>query len=833
MSAETNAIKLGKENQNLVLETAGRIWVKVQDRFYELDFRNKGKTNNTNVTNIIHNNASEEVEAPDMNKYVTKNLLKSTLNEYVTKRNWKDVVQTTGMLQQSLLDGFTESISPITINTMQVVVGSEQLQYDFIKGFENNQWDESVISGGSISENNDVVLTTYHVKLKGGWIKHYTIDGPNTVRAQDSVDVINNNRAEIMSQYCRWHIADNEFDLLDSPYYVYIKVPNLGMISQAVKNGYPKKAGASSYYFLPTDPTSEPPITHTEAEALRLKTNIGYIKENNHSVYPEALSDIDGEYVISQSAIEMYSESGYYYLLFAIINSADDNGSRSYTTMNGFTEITPGRITAYRFMSPDGIQYLNFLDKSMHLGDENSFIEFDADTGKFYIKGTIVQSPSGDTFPLPCYRGEFTEEQIRSTEDPNLRPVFYYGDSITFDGQVWINTYANSTGISNIIPGEVLLDDQGNPVLDGEGNQIYPWKLYSAQGADGKQGPGGKIMRGVKAWVEGGLQNGRPAVEDDGITWDSSHWDTTGGQIQDGAQQGYTWGYQGMADVVLDSNGDNVSLFYDVVYTEDNSGNKTYYYCARSSFNGDSAADSNALSNTNLWRVANNFDFIATKVLLAEHAEINLLSSNNMYVKDSNGNVVAGMQGGSNKVNLFAGYDNRHSFTQDGADGSNFQVWGNSGKVVVKGSIEADGDNFKDEDDDTIEYAIKSNNGLYVKRGRTSLNGTNVLSGNNLLLDGATIQKNWSSGGAEGGVELNVGVGGVNISVEANNQFFTNDVHINPYGILLTKKSGITTRDTNVVESEEIRYLKVVNSGSTMADEDTIYFIKEVPQANS
>ena len=43
------------------------------------------------------------------------------------------------MLENSLLEGFTESISPITINTMQVTVGSEQLQYDFINGFIDNQ----------------------------------------------------------------------------------------------------------------------------------------------------------------------------------------------------------------------------------------------------------------------------------------------------------------------------------------------------------------------------------------------------------------------------------------------------------------------------------------------------------------------------------------------------------------------------------------------------------------------------------------------------------------------------------------------------------------------
>ena len=83
MSAQDNATKLGKPNQNLVLETAGRIYVKVQDRFYELDFRNQGKGNDTKIE-IVNNSQDKDL---DLSGYVTKDFLKASLNKYVTKRS--------------------------------------------------------------------------------------------------------------------------------------------------------------------------------------------------------------------------------------------------------------------------------------------------------------------------------------------------------------------------------------------------------------------------------------------------------------------------------------------------------------------------------------------------------------------------------------------------------------------------------------------------------------------------------------------------------------------------------------------------------------------------
>lgn len=77
-----NAKQLGSSNQNLILETAGRIYIKVADRFYELDFRDQNNKEQT----TINNNIVQKEEA-DLSGLVTKKDLKSSLAQYMTKRD--------------------------------------------------------------------------------------------------------------------------------------------------------------------------------------------------------------------------------------------------------------------------------------------------------------------------------------------------------------------------------------------------------------------------------------------------------------------------------------------------------------------------------------------------------------------------------------------------------------------------------------------------------------------------------------------------------------------------------------------------------------------------
>lgn len=61
----------------------------------------------------------------------------------------------------------------------------------------------------------------------------------------------------------------------------------------------------------------------------------------------------DARYLISENAIKMDAESGFYHFLVGIINS-EDEGDRSFAELYGFTEILPGRITTNKVISSDG-----------------------------------------------------------------------------------------------------------------------------------------------------------------------------------------------------------------------------------------------------------------------------------------------------------------------------------------------------------------------------------------------------------------------------------------------------------------------------------------------
>lgn len=161
----------------------------------------------------------------------------------------------------------------------------------------------------------------------------------------------------------------------------------------------------------------------------------------------------------------------------------------------------------------------------------------------------------------------------------------------------------------------------------------------------GENGLMGKIMRGVNEWSDEGLPDGRG----EGID-----------------------GYQGMDEM------DSDFEFYDVVYMVDPITNDTlYFYCK----DGTGATTVDPITDVatdvqhgkvgRYWVKADNFDFIATKVLLAKNAYIDVLSGNGVYMYGnsgaSDGVVVAGMQGGSktewpvgsgtmvDQVNFFAG----------------------------------------------------------------------------------------------------------------------------------------------------------------------------------
>lgn len=257
--------------------------------------------------------------------------------------------------------------------------------------------------------------------------------------------------------------------------------------------------------------------------------------------------------------------------------------------------------------------------------------------------------------------------------------------------------------------------------------------------------------------------------------------------------------YQGLRDT------DTSHVYYDMVYVE--SGTRTYYYCQNEKKGNTYAreitpgSESDSDTTVRCWVAATHFDFVATRVLLASNAFIDILSGNALYMYDNGQEyIVAGVQGGStttsgvqtvSQVNFFAGTHPETSagagdavtplnapfrVTYDGVvyckdiriSGGEIQISNgnavvfsvsNTGALVaqnseINGSIEASGNNFPVTDDsEGRTVAIKSNNGLWVTSGYTFLS-TLITEGvayfrRDILVDNGTIHATTSASSRE------------------------------------------------------------------------------------
>ena len=390
MALVNNATTIGTGGQNLVLETAGRIYVKVNERYYELDFKNSGSEKLYGKP--IVNEIVQPTEEVDLSDYITNDDLKKALKKYVTEKSWQDVMDTQSALQNSLLD-FEEAIKPITVQTMQVVVGSEELQFDWIYSFTQTKGPNNAFVDSPLYIDMDESSEHYNQLVwNPGYIKHYTFDGPEIVRPEDSLG--SSYSDDQLKKYWRWYIKNSEGNdeleeiNMDGTFYVYLKVPH--------SSGY-NKEGLDSLKSLDSSSSSESSESSNNPDIkgkgihnanLDLDKNGMPLQLVGTGIY--AKTGI-GQVVYSSEAIKFGPEHdettglNYYYLLYAIVTNSD--GSPSISTLNGFTEILPGQIRAYIFATPNGDQYLDFLHGKFRIGSNSEYLEWDGE--KLNIKGSI------------------------------------------------------------------------------------------------------------------------------------------------------------------------------------------------------------------------------------------------------------------------------------------------------------------------------------------------------------------------------------------------------------------------------------------------------------
>ncbi|GEM_PF-474257 len=166
------------------------------------------------------------------------------------------------------------------------------------------------------------------------------------------------------------------------------------------------------------------------------------------------------KFLLSNKIIEINSDPKYYHFVVGYLNSEYED-SRSFVTLYGYTEILPGQVRVNKVISTDGTQYFDMAAKRFRIGDNNSFLSYNVDApNQLRLKGTIVQSSSGETDYLEVDRGNWVANM-----------TYYPGDKVKYtNGNIYKCIRVNT----NLLP-----------------TYEYYWKLLISKGDKGDKGEPG------------------------------------------------------------------------------------------------------------------------------------------------------------------------------------------------------------------------------------------------------------------------------------------------------------------------------------------------------
>lgn len=121
-----------------------------------------------------------------------------------SKRRFRDAKETISLLEKAILDGFTETVSPIAVKTMSLLIGDESLQFRFVNSTESPERVDNTLRYDTL---------TKRVLSDAGIIQHMTLD-----IKQVSSDYSGND-------YHFWNVSAFESEPMDADtsYYLYIK----------------------------------------------------------------------------------------------------------------------------------------------------------------------------------------------------------------------------------------------------------------------------------------------------------------------------------------------------------------------------------------------------------------------------------------------------------------------------------------------------------------------------------------------------------------------------------------------------------------------------------
>ena len=339
--------------------------------------------------------ASEQVQRVDM----------------YSKRNYEQAEETINMLNGAI-EGFSEGITPVSVQAMSLLVGSKNLQFVFVKGFN----DISLAADYPVHFDNDTKILT----CDGAFLQHVTL----------GISDISTAMARTAADYYIWKVDGYSSLALDAgysskPFYLYAKVKIYD------------KATAADTDRVGTYVLSEKSHSMTEDDGYYYLL-VGILS-----------SEVNGRR--SFAKLHGYSEVLPGQITTDRVRSTDGN---SYIDLQS-GDMQLGEKLKYKdgvltldFLFSEGANIGGFIFRNNRLESVNGKTWLDGVNGKMFLEGGFSGAITAESLTLPFWGPGVNEYTLKSTDPTNIflegymGPCEFYlpdGDT-SFDGK-FINLF--------------------------------------------------------------------------------------------------------------------------------------------------------------------------------------------------------------------------------------------------------------------------------------------------------------------------------------------------------------------------------------------------------
>lgn len=346
------------------------------------------------IKDYINNPHSPEIELSNstVGRTVSSDLRKIESNEVVmdtlhkealqfTKRRYRDSMETIEMLSDALLDNFSNSINPIAVQTMAMLIGDKSLQFEFV---------DSMTNPSPVVHNVTYNQATKVLSVPAGIIQHYTL-GIDTISSSHAAD-----------EYKFWSLpAFTTPTLTDGTkkYYLYAKV------SKTAKTG--------TFYI--------------SEQAIAMEGVAGYY----HLLMGVLNSEYDGE----RSYVSLY---GFTEVLPGQIRTNKIISSDGVTYFDLAKSIIGGNI---KFVSADGtLKNVSDIEDSLEdfINDDFKTLKENAVSKETIIEGGYLKNSLIDTDNLIVKNIFSKNGKFQTLEDGTVKGVDAIFENGSFSGNVKI-----------------------------------------------------------------------------------------------------------------------------------------------------------------------------------------------------------------------------------------------------------------------------------------------------------------------------------------------------------------------------------------------------------